>query len=438
LLWTLDTNTSTTSTITIDTTRKANMISNIAANGVAANTQISAANYASAYNGTAANYTGQLFDATVATNNLLATYTAIGPSTPLGSGGGAVVCTAAADVLGLTATPSSTQVSLSWTAVSGASSYQICQSTTNGTCSTSFTSSATSATNSATISGLTNGTIYYFTVKAVASCGTASANASSQVSGAPAIPPPPTCPGFATVTDNSGSIIYNTVWIDINQNGLLNTGECWIKENLATTKKHDGVTNLSHGAGGDYLCPPNVIMSAEDCAVSYSGSTSIMGNIYTWASAMNLASSCNTSDCSGQITSPHRGICPSGWHISTDGEWANVINYAENIAASVSGSTCATSGTCNNAGRVLKEIGTTYWNDLSTPAATNYLGLTLRGSGYYESNAWSSRGTQSDFWTATQVNSNNAYFRYFYFTDSSAGRSSYLKASLYSVRCVKN
>jgi len=45
------------------------------------------------------------------------------------------------------------------------------------------------------------------------------------------------------------------------------------------------------------------------------------GRLYDWATAMALPSSCNKKTCANQINTPHRGICPEGWHIPTNDEW---------------------------------------------------------------------------------------------------------------------
>lgn len=55
------------------------------------------------------------------------------------------------------------------------------------------------------------------------------------------------------------------------------------------------------------------------------------GRLYTWASLMNLADSCNTKACSSQVQPRHRGICPSGWHIPSDAEWAVLVVVAGGI-----------------------------------------------------------------------------------------------------------
>jgi Fibronectin type III domain len=81
---------------------------------------------------------------------------------------------------GVTASAGNAQVILSWTASSGATSYNVKRSTSS---TGSFTSVGTATTTSYTNTGLTNGTTYYYVVSAVNSTGE-SAN-STQASGTP-------------------------------------------------------------------------------------------------------------------------------------------------------------------------------------------------------------------------------------------------------------
>src|SRR6185369_8893165 len=75
---------------------------------------------------------------------------------------------------GLTATPGNAQVALSWTASSGATSYNVKRSTVSGSGYATVNSpTGTSYTNT----GLTNGTTYYYVVSAVNASGE-SANSS--------------------------------------------------------------------------------------------------------------------------------------------------------------------------------------------------------------------------------------------------------------------
>lgn len=87
---------------------------------------------------------------------------------------------------GLTATPTGTTAVISWSAVSGATSYRVKQSTS---ASGPFSVVASPATNSSSVSGLVAGTTYYFTVSAVNSLGEGSNSAiSSCVIGALSAP----------------------------------------------------------------------------------------------------------------------------------------------------------------------------------------------------------------------------------------------------------
>ena len=76
--------------------------------------------------------------------------------------------TAPAAPTGLTATSGNTQVSLSWNASTGATSYRVKRSTTSGT---GYASVASPTTTSYTDTGMTNGTPYYYVVSAVNSAG---------------------------------------------------------------------------------------------------------------------------------------------------------------------------------------------------------------------------------------------------------------------------
>jgi uncharacterized protein (TIGR02145 family) len=52
-----------------------------------------------------------------------------------------------------------------------------------------------------------------------------------------------------------------------------------------------------------------------------------LGGLYQWAQAMNLDPSCNTAVCA--LDSPHRGLCPSGWHVPTNDEWSTLKSYTK-------------------------------------------------------------------------------------------------------------
>jgi len=101
---------------------------------------------------------------------------------------------------GLQATAGNAQISLTWTASSGATSYHVKRSTTNGS---GYTQIAAPTATNFTDAGLTNGTTYYYVVSALNAAGEG-AN-SSQASAMPAAPAsPPAAPtGFQATAGNA-------------------------------------------------------------------------------------------------------------------------------------------------------------------------------------------------------------------------------------------
>ncbi len=95
---------------------------------------------------------------------------------------------------GLAATSGNAQVALTWSAMSGATGYNVKRSTTNGGPYSNVAANVTST--SYTNTGLTNGTTYYYVVTALNASG--ESPVSPQVSGTPAAPAGDT--GGVTVT----------------------------------------------------------------------------------------------------------------------------------------------------------------------------------------------------------------------------------------------
>ncbi|HVU18608.1 MAG TPA: malectin domain-containing carbohydrate-binding protein [Candidatus Didemnitutus sp.] len=130
---------------------------------------------------------------------------------------------------GLTASPASTQVTLNWTASSGATSYNVYRGTSaNGESSTAIQTGVTGT--SFTNTGLTNGTTYYYKVAAVNSSGTSAQSNEASATPVAGIPSAPTgltaSPGNAQATLNwtasSGATSYN-VYRGTSSNGESST-----------------------------------------------------------------------------------------------------------------------------------------------------------------------------------------------------------------------
>ena len=107
------------------------------------------------------------------------------------------------------------------------------------------------------------------------------------------------------IQDSDGNI-YGTIQIG---------SQCWMRHNINV-----GTTVLCNGAGGTSCAttPSNDNAIEKWCYNNTTSYCTTYGGFYSWAEAMQLPAICDSTDCSAQVQTPHRGICPSGFHIPTD------------------------------------------------------------------------------------------------------------------------
>ena len=255
-----------------------------------------------------------------------------------------------------------------------------------------------------TINGLTAGTTYYVRAYAVNSVGTAY---SGEISFTTVID---ACLGVTTVTDIDGNV-YNTLSIG---------NQCWMKENLRTTKYADGTT-IASGSG-----------TSTTVAYYYSTSGNFNnGKLYNWKAVMRTSSS------SAANPSGVQGICPDGWHVPSDAEWNQLTEYVS------SQSQYCCSNNPENIAKALASISN--WNSCSTicavgdtPSNNNATGFSALPVGGYYVDVHSTSGNGANFWSATESSSSNAYNRNLNYNNATVNRYSYGKSSGYSVRCVRD
>ena len=264
----------------------------------------------------------------------------------------------------------------------------------------SFTSSLT---------GLTQNTTYYVKAYATNSTGTAYGNEVifiTDISG-------------GTITDYDGNT-YNTVQIG---------NQMWMAENLKATH-YPGGTSIqlvedslawdALGYTGKAYCYYNNNSSNEET----------YGALYTWAAAMNGASSSDANPSGVQ------GVCPDGWHLPSDAEWKELEMHLGMSQAEADEYGNRGSGE----GGKLKETGTTHWNSPNT-GATNESGFTALPGGFrsdygefvligYYGNWWSSTEYHADYTWAWDRNVG--------YSVSNVHRGNPLKKFGFSVRCVKD
>jgi uncharacterized protein (TIGR02145 family) len=232
------------------------------------------------------------------------------------------------------------------------------------------------------ITGLLSETVYYIRAYATNSVGTSYGN---QVS-------------FKTFTGTVSDINGNTYYT------IAIGSQVWMAENLKATKfrNNDPIPEVGISVAWDTVVTP------ASCTNSFMADyASVYGRLYNW-----------------YAVSDSRGICPAGWHVSTDPEWTQLTDYL---------------GGANIAGLKLKESGTVYWN-VSDSLVTNESGFTGRPGAFRSKYAGIEvmPGDDGAWWTSTEFDQVHAWNRWLSEYDASVSRTDNAKTAGFSVRCVKD
>lgn len=227
------------------------------------------------------------------------------------------------------------------------------------------------------------------------------------------------CPGMPTITDRDNNT-YNTV--------LIGT-QCWMKENLKTTKYADG-TAISNGT-----------TTSTDVAYWYypnnsSSNQSTYGLLYNWKAVMHNSSS-SASNPSGV-----QGICPTGWHVPSYAEWTQLTNYvssqlqylcdenSDNIAKALA----STTGWANSTEPCA--VG----NNPSSNNATGFSGLPA--GQFHISLTYADFSTNAYYWSSTQISNDKVSIHYLGGSRATMMTNGQMSGSYksygYSVRCVRD
>jgi len=185
--------------------------------------------------------------------------------------------------------------------------------------------------------------------------------------------------------------------------------------------------NLNYDVEGS-KCVDEEIRKLTDENTSYCDT---YGRLYDWSTAMDIDTRYNEEEWGGSDVK-HRGICPSGWHIPSNDDWDELINYVEYDIG------------CNSCAGIYLHA-TSGWNDGSGNDSgygiDDYGFSALPGGGGHSSGNFSDVGDLGIWWSATESSADSAYFqligyhRYLYYVSNP----SFPKYSgLFSVRCVKD
>lgn len=229
-----------------------------------------------------------------------------------------------------------------------------------------------------TLTGLAPSTTYYVRAYALSSNDTVySDEINFTTLNAPNVNDGQPCQGVPTLTDIEGNV-YNTVQIGM---------QCWMKENLRTTKYPNNTVIAqgdSYSTTAAYWYYPNNI----------STNMPMYGLLYTWAAVMNGSSSSNTNPSGVQ------GICPNGWHLPSDAEWNQLLDYVREVAAY----------RCDdNSIYIAKSLSSSIgWENSDNtcaignqPDMNNATGFSALPAGGYYSGGFYSFGIIAEYWSST-------------------------------------
>ena len=182
--------------------------------------------------------------------------------------------------------------------------------------------------------------------------------------------------------------------------------QIWMAENLKVTHYRNGdpipnLTDNPHRTTGAYCNYDN----DEDNVKTY-------GRLYNW-----------------YAVGDERGLAPKGWHVPTHEEWTILIDYL---------------GGWKIAGGKMKSTGTIEGDDglweSPNEGATNESSFNALpgGESFHSDGSYDGIGQLTPFWSSTEEDGSEAWFRLLGFSSSDVIKTKYWKNNGYSVRCIKD
>lgn len=168
------------------------------------------------------------------------------------------------------------------------------------------------------------------------------------------------------------------------------------------------------------------------------------GRLYTWSAAMGFDSAYNSRLTEeGMIGTPHRGVCPEGFHLPSDAEWDALVAYvdAHNGAEGV--------GTSLKACYLWRQDSTNVKYNGITPGTDLFGWAGLPGDNYVKSESVTVGGKKfigydgyvglhGVWWTFTETQTSRATARGLYYTYEKLNKGQENKVDGLSVRCIKD
>lgn len=201
--------------------------------------------------------------------------------------------------------------------------------------------------------------------------------------------------------------------------------QVWLSENIKTTHMPDGTEIPLF----DEKMPADYNMIFRDYPNGDASNVNTFGYLYSWGAAMNGEYDTENNPRQAQ------GICPKGWHVPSDEEYAQLWNYV----SSKSEYWCKNERSIGKAIAATKEWGRNNIEcavgcQLSTNNATGFSALPAGAYilGYHQI------GLSAYFWSSTEWHEKNGWAYYFFNDTDTVARVANVKWGRFSVRCLQD
>lgn len=216
------------------------------------------------------------------------------------------------------------------------------------------------------------------------------------------------CTGMPIVTDFDGNV-YNTVQIG---------NQCWMRENIRST----------HFPNGEEILLAQEAISSTACRyITVADSIGVDGYLYNWMAVMNGVSSSSANPSGVQ------GICPNGWHVPSELEWMDLVNYVKQ-QSEYGGSNCYAKALAFQEGWTPYDVS---WSVGYNQSSNNATGFSARPVGYFTS-SYFGRSKHSHFWSSSEYGNNSANYIQLFYSWGHVLSQTGDKSRGASVRCVMN
>jgi uncharacterized protein (TIGR02145 family) len=194
--------------------------------------------------------------------------------------------------------------------------------------------------------------------------------------------------------------------------------QVWMAENLDFGNYVVGTANQAD---------VTTISAEKYCYGNDEANCTTYGGLYQWHTVMALPFICNSTNAGTApciVDTPHQGICPEGWHVPTQTDWATLKTWVDNNNGGIAG----------DEGASLKS--TNLW---SSGAGTDVYGWSGLPGGSRISGSFSDQGDYGFWWSASQDAASFAWYRYllhgFAFLHENYDSKSHLG---FSLRCLQD